>query len=115
MGLRAVFAIMALLTLTQLAAMTNLGTVHPVATERRKVGQMNRRIEYWHDDQAPRPNSLVPASNLLVANDSGQILLQRRRDTGQWALPGGKQDIGETPSQCAVRESAKKKPASELE
>jgi len=65
---------------------------------------MNRRIEYWHDDQAPPPNSLVPASNLLVVNESGQILLQRRRDTGQWALPGGKQDFGETPSQCAVRE-----------
>ena len=65
---------------------------------------MNRRIEYWHDENAPRPNSLVPASNLLVVNDLGQILLQRRRDTGQWALPGGKQDFGETPSQCAIRE-----------
>ena len=39
-----------------------------------------------------------------MVNNSEQILLQRRRDTGQWALPGGKQDLGETPSQCAVRE-----------
>lgn len=65
---------------------------------------MNRRIEYWHSPDATQPNSLVPASNLLVVNEHGQILMQRRRDTDQWALPGGKQDLGETPSQCAVRE-----------
>ena len=65
---------------------------------------VHRRIEHWHDEQAPKANSLVPASNLLVVNELGELLLQRRRDTGQWALPGGKQDIGESPSQCAVRE-----------
>lgn len=65
---------------------------------------MNRRIEHWHNPKAPPANSLVPASNMLVVNPAGQILLQRRRDTGQWALPGGKQELGETPSQCAVRE-----------
>lgn len=62
------------------------------------------RIEHWHNPDAPVANSLVPASNLLVVDDEGRILLQRRRDTGQWALPGGKQELGETPSQCAVRE-----------
>lgn len=65
---------------------------------------MNRRIEHWHSPNAPRPNSLVPACNMLVVNLQGQILLQQRRDTDQWALPGGKQDLGETPSQCAIRE-----------
>jgi 8-oxo-dGTP pyrophosphatase MutT (NUDIX family) len=64
----------------------------------------NTRIEHWHNADAPAANSLVPASNLLVVNDDGAILLQQRRDTGQWALPGGKQDLGETPRQCAVRE-----------
>jgi len=62
------------------------------------------RIEHYHDPYAPQPNSLVPASNLLVVNDNGEILLQQRRDTGQWALPGGAQDFGETPAECAVRE-----------
>jgi 8-oxo-dGTP pyrophosphatase MutT (NUDIX family) len=38
-------------------------------------------------------------------DDSGRILMQCRRDTGQWALPMGKMEIGETPSQCAVRET----------
>jgi 8-oxo-dGTP pyrophosphatase MutT (NUDIX family) len=65
---------------------------------------VHRRIEHWHNPDAPRPNSLVPASNLLVVDAEGRILLQRRRDTGQWALPGGKQELGETPGQCAVRE-----------
>lgn len=62
------------------------------------------RIEHYNNPDAPAPNSLIPACNLLVVNEAGEILLQRRRDTGQWALPGGAQEIGETPSQCAVRE-----------
>lgn len=64
------------------------------------------RTEYYHDPKAPQANTLIPASNLLVVNDEGAILLQRRRDTGQWALPGGAQDIGESPARCAVRECA---------
>ncbi|MFC4034185.1 NUDIX hydrolase [Streptomyces polygonati] len=62
------------------------------------------RTEYYNDPDAPKANTLIPASNLLVVDESGAILLQRRRDTGQWALPGGAQDIGETAAQCAVRE-----------
>ncbi|MEU9958589.1 NUDIX domain-containing protein [Streptomyces sp. NPDC050982] len=63
------------------------------------------RTEYWYDASAPKPNTLIPACNMLVAREvDGAILLQRRRDTGQWALPGGAMDIGESPSQCAVRE-----------
>jgi 8-oxo-dGTP pyrophosphatase MutT (NUDIX family) len=62
------------------------------------------RTEYYYDPRAPKANSLVPASNLLVVDEAGAILLQRRRDTGQWALPGGAQDIGETAAQCAIRE-----------
>ena len=63
------------------------------------------RVEYWNDPAAPKPNSLVPACGVLAADDSGRVLLQRRRDTGQWAIPMGKQDLGETPSQCAIRET----------
>jgi 8-oxo-dGTP pyrophosphatase MutT (NUDIX family) len=62
------------------------------------------RIEHYNNPYAPKPNSLIPACNLLVTNEFGEILLQQRRDTGQWALPGGAQELGETPSECAVRE-----------
>lgn len=65
---------------------------------------MAGRTEYYGDPAAPAANSLLPASNLLVEDEDGAILLQRRRDTGQWALPGGKQDIGESAADCAVRE-----------
>jgi 8-oxo-dGTP pyrophosphatase MutT (NUDIX family) len=63
------------------------------------------RTEYWNDPQAPKPNSLVPACGVLATDDKGRILLQRRRDTGQWAIPMGKMELGETPSQCAIRET----------
>ncbi|MFK3981288.1 NUDIX hydrolase [Micromonospora sp. NPDC050397] len=63
------------------------------------------RVEYWNDPDAPKANTLVPACGVLAVDDQGAILLQRRRDTGQWALPMGKMEIGETPSECAVRET----------
>ncbi|MBV9449075.1 MAG: NUDIX domain-containing protein [Streptosporangiaceae bacterium] len=63
------------------------------------------RVEYWNDPAAPKPNSLVPACGVLAVNEHGRVLLQRRRDTGQWAIPMGKQELGETPSQCAIRET----------
>ncbi|SFC61769.1 NUDIX domain-containing protein [Streptomyces aidingensis] len=62
------------------------------------------RTEYYYDPDAPKANTLIPASNLLVVNADGAILMQRRRDTGQWALPGGAQEIGESPAECAARE-----------
>ena len=47
----------------------------------------------------------MPACGTVTVDDAGRILMQCRRDTGQWALPMGKMEIGETPSQCAVRET----------
>ena len=52
------------------------------------------RTEHYNDPSAPKPNSLVPASNLLVVNNVGEILMMQRSDTGQWAIPGGKQEFG---------------------
>jgi 8-oxo-dGTP pyrophosphatase MutT (NUDIX family) len=63
------------------------------------------RVEYWNDPRAPEPNSLVPACGILAVDDDGRILLQRRRDTGQWAIPMGKMELGETPTGCGIRET----------
>jgi 8-oxo-dGTP pyrophosphatase MutT (NUDIX family) len=54
------------------------------------------RTEYLNDPAAPKPNSLVPAAGVLAVDDARRVLLQRRRDTGQWAIPMGKQELGET-------------------
>ncbi|WFB09715.1 NUDIX domain-containing protein [Streptomyces sp. LX-29] len=65
---------------------------------------MGRR-DYEGDPDAPAANSLVPAASVVVVDDSGSILLQRRRDNDMWALPGGVMNIGESLPDCAVRET----------
>ena len=41
---------------------------------------------------------------ILIENDKGQLLLQKRSDNGQWCIPGGALDAGETYEQAAKRE-----------
>ncbi|MGH9121546.1 MAG: NUDIX domain-containing protein [Acidimicrobiales bacterium] len=65
---------------------------------------MTRRIEHYHDPEAPQPNSLVPAATAVVADEAGRILLERRVDNDLWALPGGVMEPGEMIAETAVRE-----------
>jgi 8-oxo-dGTP pyrophosphatase MutT (NUDIX family)/ubiquinone/menaquinone biosynthesis C-methylase UbiE len=44
-------------------------------------------------------------ANVAIFNDAGQVLLTRRQDNGQWCLPGGHMDLGETLDQTAMREA----------
>ena len=62
------------------------------------------RIDYLDDPGAPPANSVVPSANVVVINDDGQILLIRRTDNGNIALPGGGMDLGESITDAAVRE-----------
>ncbi|HEY3363452.1 MAG TPA: NUDIX hydrolase [Symbiobacteriaceae bacterium] len=39
-----------------------------------------------------------------VFNEQGQLLLVREREDGLWSLPGGWADVGDSPSEVAVRE-----------
>src|SRR6202789_2425572 len=48
---------------------------------------------------------MVPSVNVVVVNDAGEILLIRRSDNDNWALPGGAIDLGEADAQAAVRET----------
>lgn len=66
---------------------------------------MNRKIDYHDDPAAPAPNSLVPAVSVVVTAADGAILLIRRTDNGNWALPGGAMELSESVSQAAVRET----------
>jgi ADP-ribose pyrophosphatase YjhB (NUDIX family) len=62
------------------------------------------RIDYLDDPDAPPANSVVPSANVVVVNDEGKILLIRRTDNGNIALPGGGMDLGESITHAAVRE-----------
>ena len=66
---------------------------------------MGRRIDYYDDPEAPKANSLVPSVNVVVVNDTGAILMIRRSDNENWAVPGGAIDLGESMTQAAIRET----------
>jgi len=66
---------------------------------------MNRKIDYHDDPAAPEPNSLVPAVTVVAAREDGAILLIRRTDNGNWALPGGAIEMHESVAGAAIRET----------
>ncbi|GGP10839.1 hypothetical protein GCM10012278_52090 [Nonomuraea glycinis] len=66
---------------------------------------MARRIDFYDDPDAPEPNSLVPSVNVIVTNEAGDLLMIRRTDNDNWAVPGGAIDLGESIPQAAVRET----------
>ncbi|MFF0773057.1 NUDIX hydrolase [Nonomuraea wenchangensis] len=67
---------------------------------------MAKRIDFYDDPDAPRPNSLVPSVNVIVTNEAGDLLMIRRSDNDNWAVPGGAIDLGESIPAAAVRETA---------
>ena len=51
------------------------------------------------------PDEVFPATNAVLFDGSGRVLLQKRSDNGAWGLPGGRMEIGETVEQCVIRET----------
>jgi ADP-ribose pyrophosphatase YjhB (NUDIX family) len=66
---------------------------------------VSRKIDFHDDPDAPKARRIVPAVNVVVTNDAGQILLIKRTDNDNWALPGGAVDLGESLPQAAIRET----------
>ncbi|WP_190820115.1 NUDIX hydrolase [Saccharopolyspora pogona] len=62
--------------------------------------------DYYNDPDGPPANSIVVAVAAFVQDDTGRVLMIRRTDNDQYAIPGGAQDIGETVAQAAIRETA---------
>jgi ADP-ribose pyrophosphatase YjhB (NUDIX family) len=52
----------------------------------------------------PKPVTPFCGCDVFVTDSKNQVLLIRRSDNGFWALPGGCQNLGETPQECAIRE-----------
>ena len=61
---------------------------------------------YWADlARALRGHpTFVPGASVYVEDDSGRLLLLRHAASGQWTLPGGKLEPGESLEDCARRE-----------
>jgi 8-oxo-dGTP pyrophosphatase MutT (NUDIX family) len=66
---------------------------------------MGERIDYLNDPAAPKANSIVPSANVIVVNSLGEILMIRRTDNGNWSVPGGGMDLGESIANTALRET----------
>ncbi len=61
------------------------------------------RRDYFYDPEAPKPNSIRPATAVALFTN-GNILMLRRKDNDKWTMPGGTLDYGESLTACAVRE-----------
>ncbi len=66
----------------------------------------NREMDYIGDLRKHIGHGLimVVGCGVLIENDKGQVLLQKRSDTGEWCVPGGALEPGETYKEAAVRE-----------
>lgn len=47
---------------------------------------------------------LLTGTRLVLRDSAGRLLLIRRRDNGLWSMPAGAMELGESITECAVRE-----------
>ena len=85
-------------------AAIQLGPAH--SKNRTRSGRPGVRREYDHQPDAPAASCVAPCAFVAVRDITGRLLLVRRCDTGDWELPGGHVDPGESASDAAVRETA---------
>ena len=91
---------------------------HPAEVELLMERAGFRVLETWQNP--PGPGQTAPwlnvvgwtrlvtprvGANAVIFNETGEILLTRRADNGQWCLPGGHMDFGETLAETAARET----------
>ncbi|MBP2474049.1 ADP-ribose pyrophosphatase YjhB (NUDIX family) [Crossiella equi] len=62
------------------------------------------RVDYFHDPNAPQPNSIVVAVSAFVQDEAGRLLMIRRSDNDLYSIPGGQLELGETLTEAVIRE-----------
>jgi 8-oxo-dGTP pyrophosphatase MutT (NUDIX family) len=62
------------------------------------------RIDYYHDPNAPAPDTKAVTVCVAVSDENGRLLMIERSDNGNMALPSGGWELGETLPQAAARE-----------
>jgi 8-oxo-dGTP pyrophosphatase MutT (NUDIX family) len=65
-----------------------------------------RLREFYRDAAAPSAQDVLPAAFAAVRNPIGEILLVHRIDDGNWELPGGRIEVGESAAEAVIREVA---------
>lgn len=62
------------------------------------------RTDYYNNPNAPKVNSIIPAASAAVVNEANRILLLKRKDSGNWTMPGGTLEPNESIKTCLMRE-----------
>lgn len=62
------------------------------------------RMDFNDQDAPPLANRIVPAVSVAILNDENCILMLRRKDSGNWTIPGGTLEFGEDLKSCGKRE-----------
>lgn len=79
--------------------------VEPDSTVEKWLSEKLRTVrkDYYHSSDAPKANSIHPAAAVALISDN-KLLMLKRRDSGNWTMPGGTMEFGESLKDCAVRE-----------
>lgn len=62
------------------------------------------RKDHYHSANAPKANSIHPAAAVALISNDKRLLMLRRADSGNWTMPGGTMEFGESLKDCAIRE-----------
>ncbi len=63
------------------------------------------RVDYWQDLRAAfGPGPLITVGAGVIVRRAEAVLLQRRSDGGDWGIPGGTKELGESLEETARRE-----------
>ncbi len=58
----------------------------------------------WIERDISKAAAIRPSVSAVIRNGRGRVLLGRRADNGQWGLPGGNVEIGESVTEAILRE-----------
>ena len=57
-------------------------------------------------EQSEKAKQILPAIAVIIFNDKGEILLQKRKDINKWCIISGHVEFGETVEDAVLREIA---------
>jgi HAD superfamily hydrolase (TIGR01450 family) len=77
---------------------------HPDAVIQSLADLFSQTVTPWTDPQYSWPEDIRPGVGAVVSNASGEVLLLKRADREQWALPTGTVERGEAVEEAISRE-----------